>query len=235
MSNIRYVRGNIFDSSMMTIVNTVNTVGFMGAGIALEYMRRYPDMFEDYKKECFNGNFKVGDLGIWKNTSPWILNFPTKIHYQDPSKISYLAMGLNKFSTIYEQEGITSIAFPQLGSQLGGLSWEHDVQPLMIESLKDLDLEVEIYEFDRHADDKMYINLREILRTFTKKDYKNYLNLNSAVAERVEIAIDINIKSMGDFQHVKGLGKEALKKIYLLAKDDPNNYSSSIQQNLFEE
>lgn len=235
MAEIKYIQGNIFDSSMMTIVNTVNTVGFMGAGIALEYMRRYPEMFEDYKKKCLNGNFKIGDLGIWKNTLPWILNFPTKIHYQDPSKISYIEMGLDKFSTIYKEEGITSIAFPQLGSQLGGLSWEHDVQPIMVAFLKDLDLEVEIYEYDRYADDKMYINLREILKTFTDEDYKKYLNLSSTVASRVENAIDINIKSMADFQHVKGLGKEALKKIYLLAKDDVGNYSAHKQQNLFED
>ena len=144
-------------------------------------------------------------------------------------------MGLDKFSTIYKEEGITSIAFPQLGSQLGGLSWEHDVQPTMVEFLKDLDLEVEIYEYDRYADDNMYINLRKILKTFTDKDYKNYLNLSSTVAARIENAIDINIKSMADFQHVKGIGKESLKKIYLLAKDDVGNYSAHKQQNLFED
>ena len=66
MSNINYVKGNIFDSSMMTVVNTVNTVGFMGAGIALEYKRRYPDMFDEYKLNCLNGNLKIGDLHIWK-------------------------------------------------------------------------------------------------------------------------------------------------------------------------
>ena len=70
---------------------------------------------------------------------------------------------------------------------------------------------------------------------FTDEDYKKYLNLSSTVASRVENAIDINIKSMADFQHVKGLGKEALKKIYLLAKDDVGNYSAHKQQNLFED
>ena len=73
-----------------------------------------------------------------EKSSPWVLNFPTKIHYQDPSKISYIESGLKKFSSIYKQTGITSIAFPQLGSQLGGLSWENDVQPLMINYLESL-------------------------------------------------------------------------------------------------
>ena len=145
MSEIKYIQGNIFDSSMMTIVNTVNTVGFMGAGIAQEYMRRYPEMFEEYNLKCLNQDLKMGELHIWKKSSPWILNFPTKIHYQDPSKISYIETGLRKFSTFYKESGITSIAFPQLGSQLGGLSWLDEVQPLMLIYLKKLDLKVEIY------------------------------------------------------------------------------------------
>jgi O-acetyl-ADP-ribose deacetylase (regulator of RNase III) len=235
MSEIKYIQGNIFDSSMMTIVNTVNTVGFMGAGIAQEYMRRHPEMFEEYKLKCLNQDLKMGELHIWKKSSPWILNFPTKIHYQDPSKISYIETGLKKFSTFYKESGITSIAFPQLGSQLGGLSWLDEVQPLMLSYLKNLDLKVEIYEFDRDADDKLYLNLRSILKTFSLADYKNNLNINVALAKRVEDALDVNIRSMADFQHVKGLGKETLKKIYLLAKDDIENFSTIEQQSLFED
>ena len=235
MPDINYIRGNIFDSSMMTIVNTVNTVGFMGAGIALEYMRRYPDMFDEYKLKCLDGNLKIGEMHIWKKSTPWILNFPTKIHYQDPSKISYIESGLKKFSTFYKQAGITSIAFPQLGSQLGGLSWEHDVQPLMVSYLKNLDLKVEIYEFDNNADDKLYINLRDILKTFSLSDYKNNLNMSSVVAKRVDEALDIHIKSMSDFEHVKGLGRETLKKIYLLAKEDTDNFLKPEQQPLFKD
>jgi O-acetyl-ADP-ribose deacetylase (regulator of RNase III) len=235
MSEIKYIQGNIFDSSMMTIVNTVNTVGFMGAGIAQEYMRRYPEMFEEYNLKCLNQDLKMGELHIWKKSSPWILNFPTKIHYQDPSKISYIETGLKKFSTFYKESGITSIAFPQLGSQLGGLSWLDEVQPLMLSYLKNLDLKVEIYEFDRDADDKLYLNLRSILKTFSLADYKNNLNINVALAKRVEDALDVNIRSMADFQHVKGLGKETLKKIYLLAKDDIENFSTIEQQSLFED
>lgn len=235
MSEIKYIQGNIFDSSMMTIVNTVNTVGFMGAGIAQEYMRRYPEMFEEYNLKCLNQDLKMGELHIWKKSSPWILNFPTKIHYQDPSKISYIETGLRKFSTFYKESGITSIAFPQLGSQLGGLSWLDEVQPLMLSYLKKLDLKVEIYEFDRDADDKLYLNLRGILKTFSHADYKNNLNINVAIAKRIEDALDVNIRSMADFQHVKGLGKETLKKIYLLAKDDIENFSTIEQQSLFED
>ena len=148
---------------------------------------------------------------------------------------TYIESGLKKFSTFYKQAGITSIAFPQLGSQLGGLSWEHDVQPLMVSYLKNLDLKVEIYEFDNNADDKLYINLRDILKTFSLSDYKNNLNMSSVVAKRVDEALDIHIKSMSDFEHVKGLGKETLKKIYLLAKEDTDNFLKPEQQPLFKD
>ncbi len=174
MSEIKYIKGNIFDSSMMTIVNTVNCVGFMGAGIALEYMRRYPEMFNEYKEKCLQGSLKIGEIHLWKKDTPWILNFPTKIHYQDDSKIDYIKKGLEKFLTVYKEEGITSIAFPQLGSSLGGLSWDDSVQPLMSEYLSGLDIEIEIYEYDKYAEDNLFINLRspkKIMKSYTCKYY----------------------------------------------------------------
>ena len=86
MGSISHIHGNIFDSKMQTLVNTVNCVGFMGGGIALEYKRRYPNMFKEYKEHCLNGTLKMGELHMWKKEEPWILNFPTKIHFKDPSK-----------------------------------------------------------------------------------------------------------------------------------------------------
>ena len=97
MSRIKFIRGNIFNSSMGTLVNTVNTVGFMGAGIALEYKRRYPEMYDEYKLKCLNGELKIGKLHVWKKEEQWILNFPTKIHYSNQSKIEYINRGLEEF------------------------------------------------------------------------------------------------------------------------------------------
>ena len=70
MNSISLVRGNIFNSSMQTIVNTVNTVGFMGAGIALEYKRRFPEMYEEYNNLCTSGQLKIGKLYLWKKEIP---------------------------------------------------------------------------------------------------------------------------------------------------------------------
>ena len=162
MGSISHIYGNIFDSKMQTIVNTVNCVGFMGGGIALEYKRRYPDMFKEYKERCLNGTLKMGELHLWNNDEPWILNFPTKIHFKDPSKEEFIEKGLKKFVSNYKKHSIESIAFPQLGTQLGGLDWENRVKPIMYKYLEALDIEVEIYEFDKNADDSLYLNLRNI-------------------------------------------------------------------------
>lgn len=222
MSSISFIRGNIFNSSMQTIVNTVNTVGFMGAGIALEYKRRFPEMYEEYNNLCTSGQLTIGKLYLWKKETPWVLNFPTKIHYSNPSKLEFIERGLKKFKDTYQQKGITSIAFPQLGTQLGGLSWEDDVQPLMNNYLNNLNIKVEIYEFDPEADDKFYLNIRDLMKEFTEKDFKNYLNIGKKTSENILENLDIGIRSMKDFEFVKGVGEEALKNIYNLAKLDLN-------------
>lgn len=141
---LTYIHGNIFDSKSQTIVNTVNTVGVMGKGIALEFKKRYPDMFLSYQKVCKTGHFHTGMLQLYKNQNPWILNFPTKEHWKNPSKLDYIEEGLKKFVETYQKKEIISIAFPQLGCANGGLNWG-DVQPLMEKYLSNLDIDVEIY------------------------------------------------------------------------------------------
>jgi O-acetyl-ADP-ribose deacetylase (regulator of RNase III) len=144
---VSIVKGNIFESQSQTIVNTVNCLGFMGKGLALEYKARFPDMFISYKKVCNSKLFSIGKLQLYKDKEKWILNFPTKYHYKNPSKMEYIETGLKKFVEIYKDKGITSIAFPQLGCSNGGLDWK-DVEPLMVKYLDNLDIPVEIYIFE---------------------------------------------------------------------------------------
>lgn len=140
---IKYVTGDIFKSETQTIVNTVNCVGAMGAGIALEFKNRYPNMFYSYKKICDTNQLKPGLLYLWKKEEKWILNFPTKNHFKDPSCLEYIEEGLIKFKNTYKEKGITSISFPKLGCGKGGLNFK-DVKPLM-EKYLNLDIDVEIY------------------------------------------------------------------------------------------
>ena len=125
-SNITIVRGNIFNTKAQTIVNTVNCVGVMGKGIALVFKLRYPFMFDIYKGFCKSKHIGIGKLWLYKGEpgEPWVLNFPTKFHWKYPSKIEYIELGLEKFVASYKEKGITSIAFPMLGTNNGGLSKE---------------------------------------------------------------------------------------------------------------
>ena len=137
--------GNIFESKCSTIVNTVNCVGVMGKGIALEYKKRYPEMYVDYVKRCNMNEVKTGIPYVYTNEDGLkILNFPTKDHWRSPSRLSYVIDGLNWFIDNYEKYGIDSIAFPPLGCGNGGLSWDV-IGPIMYQKLLSLPIEVEIY------------------------------------------------------------------------------------------
>ena len=159
---ITYVRTNIFESRADVLVNTVNTVGVMGKGLAKEFKRIYPDMFKTYQKFCENGTLTVGKLQVYKTSNKWILNFPTKANWRSPSKLEYVEQGLQKFVEHYERLGIKSIAFPMLGCGNGGLSWEDEVKPLMEKYLKPLPINTFIHIAKKDAYKPEHKNQKEI-------------------------------------------------------------------------
>jgi O-acetyl-ADP-ribose deacetylase (regulator of RNase III) len=144
MADIKYQKDDIFESKAQVIVNTVNCQGVMGKGLALAFKQRYPAMFPVYQQECKTGRLRIGRPSLYKESTPWILNFPTKDTWKANSKIEYLEKGLEYFVTNYKKAGITSIAFPKLGAQNGKLSWD-DVGPLMAKYLSSLEIDVYIY------------------------------------------------------------------------------------------
>lgn len=148
---ILYVKGDIFQSPAQVLVNAVNTVGVMGKGIALEYKRMFPQMFDEYRMLCENGQFDVGSLWLYKTPNKWILNFPTKKHWRQPSRVEFIEEGLKKFADVYSEMGIYSIAFPPLGCGNGQLDFKGQVQPLMEHYLRNLPIEVFVYP-DRKND-----------------------------------------------------------------------------------
>lgn len=141
---IEYIEGDIFESPAQVIVNTVNTVGVMGKGLALSFKQRYPDMFESYKLACEKHQFTMGKLMLYQEADHWILLFPTKENWRNPSKLEYIEKGLMKFVNSYADKHISSIAFPKLGCGNGELNWD-DVRPLMEKYLKKLPIDVYIY------------------------------------------------------------------------------------------
>lgn len=216
MASITYPKGNIFDSNSKTLVNTVNCVGVMGKGIALEYKLRYPEMFLNYRQSCEQKELFIGKLQLWKSSDKWILNFPTKIHYKDPSQLIFIEKGLKEFVNTYKQKGIISIAFPQLGSSLGGLDWEREVHPLMLKYLSNLDdLNIEIYSYDPEVRDNNFLKFLTRTNRYQEIDFIKNIGISKNQALIIMNALEKEIvKNTIGFQNLKGIGMKTLEKIH---------------------
>lgn len=147
---IHFTEGNILESSAQALVNTVNTEGVMGKGIALQFKKAFPHNFKVYKEACDRKEIGVGKLLMTKDKSllggeKWIINFPTKTSWRKPSEYSYIEKGLEDLISLIKREGISSIAIPPLGAGQGGLNWEK-VKSILLSKLSDLDIEIFIYE-----------------------------------------------------------------------------------------
>jgi O-acetyl-ADP-ribose deacetylase (regulator of RNase III)/uncharacterized protein YwgA len=137
--------GDIFESKAQTLVNTVNCVGIMGKGVALEFKTRFPDMYDDYVERCRDRKVKLGEPYLYKRlTPPWILNFPTKDHWRSVSRLENIVAGLRYLQAHYRQWGITSLGVPPLGCGQGQLEWRI-VGPTLYRHLKELDIPVDLF------------------------------------------------------------------------------------------
>jgi O-acetyl-ADP-ribose deacetylase (regulator of RNase III) len=146
---INYTIGNMLDSNAEALVNTVNTVGVMGKGIALQFKKRYPNNLKMYTKACKDGTFDTGQMLIVEDgdlmNRKLIINFPTKKHWRSPSKYEYIETGLAALTKEIIERKIKSIAIPPLGCGNGGLDW-NEVRAMMERHLSDLDCDITIYE-----------------------------------------------------------------------------------------
>jgi O-acetyl-ADP-ribose deacetylase (regulator of RNase III) len=137
--------GDIFKSQCQTLVNTVNCVGVMGKGLALEFKRRFPDMYEDYARRCRAGEVKLCAPYLYRGLAlPWVLSFPTKEHWRSVARLADIVCGLEHLENHYRQWGITSLAVPPLGCGLGQLEWRV-VGRTLYRHLNRLDIPVELY------------------------------------------------------------------------------------------
>lgn len=153
---IDYKSGDLLQSDCRLLVNTVNCVGVMGKGIALQFKQEYPGMFLTYKHVCGSNLRNGGDLWLWKNPDTQllidsnrlphdVLCFATKEDWRNPSKLEWIERGLVKFRELVKSDrSIYSVAFPKLGCSNGGLDWV-DVQKLMEKYLGPLEIKCEIW------------------------------------------------------------------------------------------
>lgn len=215
--------GNIFTTKCQTIVNTVNCVGVMGAGIAYEFRLRENDMFSKYQELCKNKNLDIGILWIYRAQNFNILNFPTKYDWKFPSKKEYLERGLQKFVSTYRQKGVTSIAFPLLGADRGGINPDESLH-IMTKYLSQCDIDVEIWHFDPSAKDDLYEEFKAILQNIDddtiKKDSKIRVDIVKKIREALE---NPNINSLSGLLRVKGVGDKSLEKLFIYVKNYQQN------------
>lgn len=222
MSNVNLKRGNLFASERQTLVNTVNCMGVMGAGIAMEFKLRYPAMFLRYEQLCRQGHMTVGRLWLYRpdreSGEPWVLNFPTKKHWRFPSREEYIVSGLAKFMDTYREQGIESIAFPVLGSQNGGLD-EARVIDLMREALQGCKIPVDIYRYDPKAKDDLIDRLRS---GFLERDVRKLAELTGIDVRRVDTirrALQrADVRSLSQLAATRGIGEKTLTKALAWAR-----------------
>ena len=137
--------GDLFVSRTQTLVNTVNCVGVMGKGVALEFKKRFPSMARDYADRCARKEVQLGEPYLYIDESgARIINFPTKGHWRSSSRIADIDRGLDYLAAHAAEWEITSIALPPLGCGNGGLAWS-EVGPLIYAKLQRLPIDVEVY------------------------------------------------------------------------------------------
>ena len=226
-------KGNIFNSKAMTIVNTVNCVGAMRKGIALEYKLRFPEMFKEYQRICFQNKLRPGQILPYRKTSPWILNFAIKDDWKDPSKEEWIEETLSKFRNTYKQLGITSIAFPWMGAMNGGIPLEtiKSITRKYLENLDDIDIEV--YEFDSTVSDPLFEQLKLIIDLDINK-----LVLVSKIQKRywlkiIELMSAHKITSLNQLcnysvDNKRVIGKTNIERLYIFLSSNQSHVNANV-------
>ncbi|MEZ4987154.1 MAG: macro domain-containing protein [Saprospiraceae bacterium] len=219
---ITEIKGNIFTSKAQTIVNTVNCVGVMGAGIAYECRLRYPEMFVRYSELCKNKQLSIGMLWLFKSPNKWILNFPTKNHWKYESKPEYLEKGLRKFLDTHKEKGITSIAFPLLGASNGGIPEAVSLE-IMHKYLEKCDIEIEIYHYDPNAYDDLFADFKSIWLRHSEVELSKLSGLRLNFVQKISSALENdNIRSLSRLVSEKGIGDVTLEKAFNFIRNYQN-------------
>ncbi len=147
---ITFTQGNLLEAGAEALVNTVNTVGVMGKGIALMFKETFPNNFKAYEAACKRGEVQIGRMFITERHDmygpKWIINFPTKEHWRSPSQIEWIEEGLKDLARVIRENKIKSVAVPPLGTGNGGLDW-HEVRAKIEGELEALSgVEIIVYE-----------------------------------------------------------------------------------------
>ncbi len=209
----RVVDGSIFDSNCDFLTNTINTQGAMGAGLALEFRLRVPEMYSLYKELCARGEIKIGEYWIYgkpNRTRKKILNFPVKREFAQPSRFEYVIEGLDFFLNNYEKDNITSIAMPTLGARLGKLD-DDAVLELMREDLSDLPIQIEV--FRHYGQDRLTRSLKHQIDKMSERELMSEFDLGLVEAELIKRKVR-SCFLLSDLIAFEKINPNTVKKIY---------------------
>ena len=217
--NVTEHSGNIFNSEAQAIVVTVNCVGYMGKGMALECALRYPNVETEYKALCDSGGLSIGHLA-WSQlpNGNYLVLFPTKDDYKFPSKYSYIEASLEPLATECLSKGLSSIAVPRLGSELGGLDWDR-VRPMILGSFEGIKIDLELWAFGPQISDPLMTSLTNRLSNNPDNAMRSTgVNLDQIEALKSLIGRN-NSATAVDLLSIQGLGKTKIKKLIKWAQD----------------
>lgn len=211
----RELNGNLFASSADALVNTVNCVGPMGKGIALEFRRRFPEMFAVYKETCEKGLLRPGQILPYRKSSPWVLNFAVKDDWKHPSRVEWVEQCLEKFCQWYPTVGLRSVAFPWMGAMNGRIPLEQ-IQQVTRHYLSNLpDLDVEVYSFDPKSSDPLFDTLSRLNASLTSVEFQRQSGIRiGQVEELYKLLGQTSTISLTPVVESGLLGKTSLDRLY---------------------
>lgn len=209
---IKVTDSTVFNTNADCIVNTINCVGVMGRGIALEFALRYPELENQYIEQCQNKQIHTGRVYFYEIDGQKIINFPTKFHFKYPSQIEWIEQGLKYFVDNYERWNIKSIAFPLLGASNGGLD-PKEVEKLMIEYLSPLPIDV--YICHSKLVEGKELEMIESFKQLNVNDLKKHMRLTKKQIASLK-NLQSSIKRFADILDAEGVGIDTYKAIFRL-------------------
>ncbi len=220
-----YRRTSILESTAQTLVNTVNCVGVMGKGLAKAFRARDPAMYEAYKGICERKLLEPGKLWLWQGSNGWVLNFPTKQHWRNPSRMEWIEAGLKKFVAEHVARGITEISFPRLGCGNGNLNWD-DVRPLMEHYLGKVGITVYIHDhtvdigLPEHLDSVSRRLEQEGVKATTFDSFLNALRRAAQIGKNGLVELGTEAPFLAEMDDVGNLTLQNANMALVIERDD---------------
>lgn len=208
------VKGNIFNADADALVNTINCVGAMGKGIALEFRRRFPDMFAEYQRLCETRQIHPGQIWPYTKSSPAVLNFAIKDDWHLPSRVEWIEKCLVKFVNNRHRLAFKSVVFPWMGAMNGGIPIDV-IKALMRKHLAAVpDVDIAVYEFDPDAPDPLFRRLEDAVTAMPCTDFAAAAHVAKRTAAAIYAAMENHPPSLFRLMESADLGTSTADKLY---------------------